>query len=201
MDGQVGPDNNKQGQNGNRARNGTDRPSKTNPESTAQGAEETSWMRGRLVWRDDDPRETGEWCVRYLFAGGSYSWWTVTVTNTNEGFYVLGPTANGSSGPVAVETYPDVEKMGKTQWAGPIREPWDDDGFSMRHCDGCGKVWTPGNDMLVQSRLVCCARCWEKVPEELRAVFVGAPNPEGRPSPEEEALRAYIIASRQAGTF
>jgi len=197
MDEQVGANHSKKGQNGDRARDGTGRASTMSPPSTENGADENRWTRGRLVWRDDVPREPGEWCVRYVFAGGSYSWWTVTVTNTDEGFYVLGPTANGSSAPVAVETYPDVEKMGKTQWAGPIQEPWDEKGFSMRHCDGCGKVWTPGAEMLVQSRLVCCARCWERVPKGLRTAFVGVPNPDGRPSPEEEALRAYIIASRR----
>lgn len=155
------------------------------------------WSRGRLVWRDERPYESGKWCVRYVFAGGSYSWWTVTVTETEEGLCVLGPTANGASGPVDVKEYPNVERMGKAQWAGPIREPWDEEGFSMRHCDGCGKVWTPGKEILVRSRLVCCANCWEQIPEGFRSAYVDAENREGQPSPEEEALRAYIIAKRR----
>lgn len=150
----------------------------------------------RLVWRSAPPDTPGQWCVRYLFSNGSYSWWTVPVSKDEGRLYVLGPWAKGSDTPVPAETYPKIDRNGRAEWAGPITEPWEKNGIDLQHCDGCGREWRPTLNMLIRSHLTCCARCWEQVPDGFQQAFVESENPDDCPSPVEVGIRRFLKAKR-----
>lgn len=174
----------------------------TNPDGAEATEEEpldsspTPLSYRRLVWSRSLPDSAGQWCVRYVFPNGSYNWWTVPVSQTEESLYVLGPWASGQDSPMPVGEYPQSDRDGRTEWAGPITEPWEKSGVDLQHCDGCGREWRPGLNMIIRDHLTCCARCWEQIPEGFQEAFVESEKPEGNPSPVEAGIRRFLKAKR-----